>query len=98
MDKLRMTKQGNNKKMKILTMNNKMAINNLVGVLKRHAKNSKSTRLDMFYFWGQWGEWEAPRGSVLRALDALLEDIKATKKCRRDIKSTRVKNILYFFE
>ncbi len=68
-----------------------MTMNNLVGVSKRIAKNTKSTKLDMFYFGEQWGQWEAPRGSVLRALDALLEDIKGTKKCIRDIKSTRVK-------
>jgi hypothetical protein len=74
-----------------------MAMNNLVGVSKRHAENTKSTRLDMFYFWWQWGQWEAPRGSMLRAVDALLKDIKGTKKCIRAIKSTRVKNILYFY-
>ncbi len=98
MDKLRMTKQGNNKKMKILTRKNKMAMNNLVRVSKRLPKNTKNTRLDRFYFWGQQGQWEAPRGSVLRALDALLEDIKGTKKCITDIKSTRVKTIyIYIF-
>ncbi len=50
-----MTKQGNNKKMKILTRNNKMAMNNLVGVSKRHAINTKRTRLDIVLFLGARG-------------------------------------------
>jgi len=40
-------KMGNNKKIRIQTKNNKMAINNLARVSKRHVRNTKGTRIDM---------------------------------------------------
>jgi hypothetical protein len=38
---------GNNKKIKIQTRNNKMVMNNLARVSKRHVRNTKGTRLNM---------------------------------------------------
>jgi hypothetical protein len=51
---------GNNKKIRIQTRNNKMVINNLARVSKRHVRNTEGTRIDMkIVFLGHRG---VPRG------------------------------------
>lgn len=60
---------GNNKKIRIQTRNNKMVMNNLTRVSKRHVRNTKGTRLDMkIVFLGHRGtkrlKIEGPRHNI----------------------------------
>jgi hypothetical protein len=74
--------------------NNKMVMNNLARVSKRHVRNTKGTRLDMkIVFLGHRGY---QRGWRLKALDTMLEDTKGVNKCIGDITSIKVKNINLF--